>query len=41
LLLVDDDGGLILVEVVLDFEVAVWISTIVNRELDRLQSGKP
>jgi hypothetical protein len=33
LLVVDDDGGLILVEQVIDFETAVWLARLVNKEL--------
>jgi hypothetical protein len=33
LLLVDDDGGLILAEQVSDFEIAVWLARLVNEEL--------
>ena len=33
LLVVDDDGGLILVEKVIDFETAEWLTRLVNNEL--------
>jgi hypothetical protein len=33
LLLVDDDGGLILVEQVIDLEIAAWLAHLVNQEL--------
>jgi hypothetical protein len=33
LLLVDDDGGLILVDQVIDFETAEWLARLVNQEL--------
>jgi hypothetical protein len=41
LLVVDDDGGLILVEQVIDFEAAAWLTTLVNAELARLRGAQP
>ena len=40
LLLVDDDGALILVGQVDDWEAAVWIASLVNAELARLRRGR-
>jgi hypothetical protein len=40
-LVVDDDGGLILVEQVIDFEAAAWLTTLVNAELARLRGAQP
>ena len=40
LLLVDDDGALILVGHVDDWEATVWIASLVNAELARLRRGR-
>jgi hypothetical protein len=41
LLLVDDDGGLILVEQVSDFEIAIWLASLVNQALGELGALLP
>ena len=40
LLLVDDDGALILVGHVDDWEATVWIASLVNADLARLRRGR-
>jgi hypothetical protein len=41
LLLVDDGGGLILVEQVDDLEVALWLADVVNDALDAARRRAP
>jgi hypothetical protein len=41
LLLVDDDGGLVLAEQVIDFETAEWLACLVNEALAALRGTQP